>query len=127
MLTYLRYALATFCFAASVVFLAWWSRSGSYQDMVVGPAYILPATGLFIESSGRIVTVSLLLQGGDRLYPSEWHRLSNEIDADHLEGIQHVTRRLGRFEFSRGNLFFPLWYPALIFALAGVAALCFRR
>ena len=33
----------------------------------------------------------------------------------------------GRFWRTGNMVFFPLWYPALIFALAGVAALRIRR
>jgi hypothetical protein len=39
-----------------------------------------------------------------------------------------MVGRFGRVMGSKATIiFFPLWYPALVFALAGVAALRFRR
>src|SRR5690242_5474629 len=39
MLTYLRYALATVCFAASIGCLALWRRSITYHEMSLGPDF----------------------------------------------------------------------------------------
>jgi hypothetical protein len=44
-----------------------------------------------------------------------------------IEELKGLICRDGRFGFVIGIAYFPLWYPALIFALAGVAALRFRH
>ncbi|WP_145434816.1 hypothetical protein [Lacipirellula limnantheis] len=38
-----------------------------------------------------------------------------------------MTDESGQFGVGEGWIFFPLWYPALIFALAGVASLRLGR
>lgn len=43
------------------------------------------------------------------------------------ENAARIVKQLGCFTASDGYVYFPLWYPALILALAGVAALRFRR
>ncbi|MBA4106139.1 MAG: hypothetical protein C0485_10295 [Pirellula sp.] len=48
-------------------------------------------------------------------------------NAYHDANLQLKLEQWGRFGVSDTELLFPLWYPALIFALAGVAALRFRR
>ncbi|WP_145435636.1 hypothetical protein [Lacipirellula limnantheis] len=40
---------------------------------------------------------------------------------------QHIVGQQGQFGSPANGVYFPLWYPALIFALAGIAALRLGR
>ena len=132
MLTYLRYSLATFCFAASVGCLALWLRSCSIVDEL---AHNIPAENqivLMTSSSGTLMVGHFW--GPDHSvkgpmwefssYPlaGEPHAPGNvRLVRDRRFGIQKGSRFLG------SALYLPLWYPALIFALAGVGVIRFRR
>ncbi len=116
MLTYLRYALATICFAASVGCLALWGWSMNHKCVTLGS--ISPSF-----SGGAIVinglSAILFYRGnGDH----EWE--FNVVEITPSSTVGETSKR-----FFTGNLgyYFPLWYPALIFALAGVAALRLGR
>ena len=126
MLTYLRYALATFCFAASVGCLALWWRSQLQETGAIGPTYI----------NGTIISLSLI-DGGSNIVVGKatldsWHfsssPLSPVVVADLNEKLVRRQFAAKRFTDHRHIwVYFPLWYPALIFSLAGVGVLRFRR
>ena len=110
MLIYLRYALATVCFAASVgcciMLLLSWSGLASIDIPI---------------SKGRTIEVKLWL--------GEFRMRIDQPRSSRLSA-QPVAERVsdgGRFVLTRRGVYFPLWYPALIFALAGVGVLRFRR
>jgi hypothetical protein len=127
MLTYLRYALATFCFTASVGCLAlgWrsqnnhlWILGGSGQggesrvDVFGGYVFV------FARPVRKVLT-PLRLTWAAGVQPRDQNADNN---------LQNCIILFGHFgTVDENNLYFPLWYPALIFALAGVAALRFRR
>ena len=125
MLTYLRYALATFCFAASVGCLALWWRSYTYWETVRQP---LPGLGLTVvldscEGSTWGTFVPSPAQG-DR-YECYWHADPRIIPSAHNSNEE--TREYDMFGVTEHIVYFPPWYPALIFTLAGVAALRLGR
>jgi hypothetical protein len=66
---------------------------------------------------------------GENLFASFSGRKAVSDEELRAEFVEYRIRqsRLGNFGRFRRSLFFPLWYPALVFALAGVAALRFRR
>jgi hypothetical protein len=125
MLTYLRYALSTFCFAASVGCLALWWRSMTFLDRVVGPAY--PSYGLQAESFHGTAAATWIADDAGQLAVKGWVRLPPVAGQPWLTLLAIEDR--GFFGVNREwqTAFFPLWYPALIFALAGVAALRLGR
>ena len=117
MLTYLRYALATFCFAASVGCLALW---GTIKD---GCHYSVVADVLTLTIDRKTVDIGLLENPAAAHWSfSDWEPVPGAVHE--IEGHIALHGAFGRF---RHSIYFPLWYPALIFALAGVAALRFRR
>lgn len=122
MAKFLRYALATFCFAASVGCLALWGLSYivyeriHYQSPIsaepihfaafrgsahIGPMYA-PQVGMAWRHEPIVISESIHISTDARFGPPQF----------------------GRYET---GYFFPLWYPALIFALAGVGALTLGR
>jgi hypothetical protein len=118
MLKYLRYALATLCFAASVVCLALWWRSYAFADLLISPSSIGSFEFMVGSASG-----SAYLVADDPMPPSStWSYSASRID-DTLDS-EGPARMFGVYDV---GIWFPHWYPALIFALAGVAALRLGR
>ncbi|MBL9161723.1 MAG: hypothetical protein JNL18_03165 [Planctomycetaceae bacterium] len=125
MLTYLRYALASACFAASVGCLALWWRSYTYWDTLRQP---LPGLGRTVvldscEGSTWGTFVSTPAHG-DR-YECYWHADPRIIPAAHTPTEE--TRQYDMFGVTEYIFYFPPWYPALIFALAGIVSLRLGR
>jgi hypothetical protein len=124
MLTYLRYALATFCFAASVGCLGLWEWS--HQQRIT--CQVQSATKhSFIEARGGYLTVHpcdmRASSVGSSIY-TFWSKESQDTDDLFLSV---VIANSGMFGVYHSLLHFPLWYPALIFALAGVGILRLGR
>lgn len=136
MLTYLRYALATVCFALSVGCLGLWWRSHNYRDACIGPVlneenviYLESWQGLgWIASLGRGAALyadqSFTFRSPDR----QWQFLSEES----LEMTQEMRTKDRRgqsrlFGHTARSCYFPLWFPALVFTLAGVGVLRLGR
>lgn len=125
-LKYLRYALATVCFAASVGCLALWWRSFDLRDIVLGSNAGQPRTFIIMVESGN---VALLTRETPRPQASAtptqltWRWLSTPLKE--VQIVPHL--QLGSFDLSRTGVVFPLWYASLVFALAGIAVLRFHR
>ena len=119
MAKFIRYTLAAVCFAASVGCLALWWRSHGRQDSLIVPSWN-QTTLVFLRSrlgTGSIGTVQLQI----RVPSLEWKHSAGAIEDKDRQ------YRGKRFLAYRSGVRFPLWYPALIFALAGVGVLRFRR
>jgi hypothetical protein len=123
MAKFIRYALATVCFAASVGCLAFWWRSVYYWDTY---EYLTqsPNCGQILQTVDGMAVVEFnhTYKYGpedDRTFFRSSYRANGQL-SDRFE-------KHGRFYVRGTTAHFPLWYPALIFALAGVAALRFRR
>jgi hypothetical protein len=122
MLTCLRYALATVCFVASVGCLALWGWSQSNVVDVIFPLPTWPAKFCVAEAYRGLATT--YTRPG-------WIRpqvISNPLDSALLadDGDARLAAH-GIFGESPLGYYFPLWYPALIFALAGIGALRLGR
>jgi hypothetical protein len=119
MLTYLRYTLAAVCFAASVGCLALW-LSKAYVDCC------LSAFACSVEC--EVNSGSAFVVAYDE--PHNWRLTSLMTSpAAWWEDFYGEGRLFGWGSFLDyyPSIYFPLWYPALIFTLAGIAALRFRR
>ena len=120
MLKYLRYALATFCFVASVGYLALWGWSLANPEMLVAARCCINQTGLGTQVyGGGMCFYSRQRPGGCPIFYYTVRRIGN---------LPLVTFGTGGFDGHRfghgGGMYgFPIWYAALIFALAGVASL----
>jgi hypothetical protein len=124
MLTYLRYALATFCFAASVGCLALWWRSNTFPKCLVLTSVYMPSTALHLDAYRGAGIVAL------RRHRTDPEGKIIESPSPYRQAILRyaiVKAESGRFSVYNRTILFPLWYPALIFALAGIAALRLGR
>jgi hypothetical protein len=115
----IRYALATICFAASVGCLALWWRSYSYADLLISPSSSGSSEFMYGSASGSAYFVL-----DETMQPSPTWRHSSSSFGDTLDDGDRPPRMFGVYDV---GIWFPLWYPALVFALTGVAALRFRR
>jgi hypothetical protein len=126
MLKVLRYALATFCFAASLVAVSSWGWSVTHQNRIVGASWhfdqqVLSAS---VDCGETVVSVAPRVPN-PLLHPRLQFRSSTVSDV--VRNIGFIKPRPDLFGMRRKSLYFPLWYPALIFALASVAALRLDR
>ncbi len=131
MAKYIRYTLAALCLAASVGCLALWWRSmskweihnlrppiGSTRVLNINTYYGTVLFAVLSEDLSRHLTFNA---GENRAY----HDLGKREMHD---GLLTLHRRHGMFgPASQIGVYFPLWYPALVFALAGVGILQARR
>ena len=117
MLTYLRYALATFCFTASVGCLAlWWRSHAIYDQLSSAKLGVLPNWILVVSESGTVVARELpIWEGGNQL------PIWNSTPVEQVRKLQDPTEYPRQFGIEGRKVYFPHWYPALVFALAGVA------
>ncbi|BBO30777.1 hypothetical protein [Lacipirellula parvula] len=116
MLTYLRYGLATICFALSVACwgLRWWasikgdfywSYSLAYEKVVLLSANGMVALGKIPHFSRR---------SGIDLYFFNVHEEARFEKLGYPEG---GDEKVGWFGVVGPFYYFPLWYPSLVFAL----------
>ena len=113
MLKAIRYTLAAICLAASMGCLALWWRSMSNRDFFTGPS-LAGRVQCLQFSNGRVI-----YRPPDKyVRPGKVWR-SNPI-SDTSGWDQYGSESFGR---RQDHLYFPLWFPALVFALAAVAAM----
>lgn len=122
MLKAIRYTLTTICLAASVGCLALWWRSDNQRDFVAGPSVIVPGHEVGLGTAMGICTA---LSSFDQP-PSRWSYENTRISESEREFKQRFVKTNGHFVskmYGGGTaVYFPLWYSALVFALAGIAA-----
>ena len=135
MVKVIRYTLAIACFAASVACLAFWWRSMSAQDVLIGPSYVQPTYGVLLETIDGVGLATVIFERSPNLnrppFKLDWQYSSRPVMAMKVRRSQMAPlfERHGIFWLSieDGMAYLPLWYPAFLFALAGVAVLRFRR
>jgi hypothetical protein len=117
MTKFIRYSLAAVWFAASVgcLTLALTATDARYIHRV----YHIKSTSLIFHTAGGYAGFAWLERSSAPGSP-----LDLQIKSEISGGAP-----LGRYKthLNESGLRLPLWYPALIFALAGVATLRFRR
>jgi hypothetical protein len=120
MLTYLRYALATFCFAASVGCLAlWWHWDKLLVVDYFGIKHQIGAAAEYGISSFYVFEEGIPRQ------TTKWRVAA--IKGWELPWFYNAITREGLFGRDDNGVYFPLRYAALVSALAGVAALRLGR
>ena len=122
MLTYLRYALATFCFAASVGCLALWWRSFTYQDQYVA---FIPFRADRVCFTSLYGSCDLLFERGD--FRFRFRKPLGRMRTLHTDEMGNIVPREDYFRTYERGFYFPMWYPALVSAIAGIAALRLGR
>lgn len=129
MLKFIRYAIAALFFAVSVGCLALWWRSMSTRNMFDGSSFLNPRKAIGFGAGQGIVTVNF----GDAAAATAdpWSYTTMIVSEPEREFKERFVAERGRFtamSYGGGTaIYFPLWYPALVFAIAGVGALRFRR
>ena len=137
MLRFIRYSLATFFFAACVGCLALWWRSYSTRDLVLidliaekhcvldiygGEAFVECSEYTFDAPWQRQISHHAMSDDQSLFYSAK-----TAVEFDEIVRESNGIEDEGRFAFHSNSMNFPLWYPALIFILAGVGVLRFRR
>ena len=122
---YLRYSLASLCFAACVACLALWHRSVGIEDSVRGPSFRQTERFVFRSKKGSLEIASVPTISKQPQSEVDWHKFSKPIQTIDVPGDRLQAPRK-RFRLTARGFIFPLWYPALISALAGVGVLRFR-
>jgi hypothetical protein len=131
MLTYLRYALATFCFAASVGCLGLWGLS--HIDVFNPRDWVtcelpLSTDKVKFEAYRGVAVIGRIPNSANRsgllLYFSN---IADEKRVERLGFPYDSDLKMGRFGIVSPFCYFPLWHPTLIFGLAGMAVLRFPR
>ncbi len=124
---YLRYALATFCFAASVGCLGMWGWTSAHRSLRMAAIYPNNSRTVNYFANDGDMFVGL----GHPLTPRQTARgtqfvavTMTELD---IKGLRTWRLEHGRFGYGNRAISCPLWYPALICALAGAAALRLGR
>jgi hypothetical protein len=129
MVKVLRYALATFCFAASVGCLALWLHSMTTRDLINVPSYVFPARALNLQSAEGYIAITLL-EKEPTAFLATINRLWKPMvvsGSPRGEAFHTAINANGAFGRLPEGVHFPLWYASLIFALAGVASLRLGR
>jgi hypothetical protein len=116
-----RYALATLCFATTVGCLALWRGSASRRPVNDHVTLYVAFRTAYFDAYDGIVSVYTAMPR-----PERWEFYSYEHDTPSQGHFAAEVKRHGLFRTEHTAVYFPLWYPALVFALAGVAALRFR-
>ncbi|QDT71711.1 hypothetical protein [Lacipirellula limnantheis] len=122
MLKYIRYSFAAPFFAASVACLALWGWSKWNEPQIEGLFYFRSANSLSAELSNGRARFAIGVRSNGR---SGWYRMSTVMTELQLQSERKWNRRM--FSLRGRTIKFPLWYPALVFALASVGVLRFRR
>ncbi|QDT71740.1 hypothetical protein [Lacipirellula limnantheis] len=117
---FLRYALATLCFAASAICLMWFGRSQTCQIVSqIQKSYFQGEVETFNGMVGVRMHHQKVAQVGGQ--SGSFRGFPPESLIREWPGPLDVAK--GKFGYRQGVVYFPLLYPALIFALAGVASI----
>ena len=119
MLIYIRYTLAALCLTACVGCLALWIGTISSQVCYLSTTWFVR-----LETEGG--TGSIIFNDINPPRPYGGWRL-NVFDGPDLPWFADQIEEHGQFGTEFDFVYFPLWYPAIVFALAGVGVLRFRR
>ena len=118
MAKFLRYTLASICFAASVGCLALWWVSALRRPISDHVTLYVAFKTVYFDAYDGIVSVYTAMPK-----PERWEFYSYELDTPSQWHIAREVKRHGLFRTELTAAYSPLWYPALIFALIGVAIL----
>lgn len=124
MTKFIRYTLAALCLAASVGCLALWGWTSSHPDKRFRAKYYTATKAASITVVGGVASVSY--RKGSFSGPAVDKGLLFELADLHGLSMQFYPAYIhtfGSFGRHANSIHFAMWYPALVFALAGVAAL----
>lgn len=131
---FIRYTLATACFAASVGCLALWWRSYSTSDSLYMPNNIPPRHFISFHSLRGMIEAHLYehspsCSGGWTRYSPPTERVKSMYDdvQSRVSFGYRNARKSGTTNTNAAMIWFPHWYASLLFALTAVGVLCFHR
>lgn len=127
MLKVFRYVLATTCFAMSIGLLSLWGWTVTHRNQLIRLSYI-PQAGY--STSGALFTgvnsgEAFLSAPQNSVHWSDgsWLRCQSAIVTEEWRQSFASGHSQGLFGVRKDSVYFPIWYPALIFAIAGASAL----
>lgn len=130
MAKFVRYALAVLFFAASVGCVALWSWTVASENTNIIVCYF--ANGKNADHQSPMFAVEMM-QGEavfrryDEAFADRgWDVKLATVSPTTAASFRDRISKLGLFFIAEPWIYFPLWYPALVFALAGVGVLRFR-
>jgi hypothetical protein len=103
------------------------------RDVAIGPSRVFPGRVLGVDAFAGICSAQLIpLEAAPVNFWTTWHHYDQRATAWEREVIHKFVREDGLFGMTESDdsgkgIRFPLWYPALIFTLAGVGVLRLRR
>jgi len=128
MAKFIRYALATVCFAGCVACLALWGWTMTHESRLYTVRCLSPTRGWHLDAcEGTGIFTATLTRNQLKWECSTDSGPFPEWDAWFSQQKWPQTGVFGVIEWKHFAAYFPLWYPALVFALAGVGVLRFRR
>lgn len=131
MAKFIRYSLATVCFAASIGCLALWIRGLLIPWCVSLDIFNSVVSGQVIIGEGDVSVRHYSFPSGLTVPPSigvsHYYKVPPAQMPNGAAAEQAESDSRGMFGRIGNMVFFPLWYPAINFALAGVAALRISR
>jgi hypothetical protein len=124
MLACLRYFLATVCFAASVGCLAWRAGNLARREALDKVTLSVNSTSWNVEAFNGVAVTWV-----EACSPGSWNLQWKSVQmTDIAQALFHeLTSEQGQIGAFEHALYFPLWYPALIFTLVGVGVLRLGR
>lgn len=129
MLHRLRYTLAAIFLAASVGCLGLWWRSATHRDVLTGPSGLFPGKVVGLDAFAGIGSAQIVPREAVSVrFWTDWHWLDQRPPAVKRELFERFAAENGQFGLTLGGsmdngVYFPLWYPALVFAVAAVGVL----
>jgi hypothetical protein len=104
----------------------WWRSLGHADQWEVDRLAFSPALSRAGVSYLGYISVAVV-PTSTSVVKNGWRFKSEQVDSEHASSVRNAIESSGRFGTSDTGVYFPLWYPALIFAIAAVAALRLRR
>lgn len=127
---FVRYGLAAVCFASSAGCLALWGWTDASENTCIIVCYF--ANGKNADHQSPMFAVEMM-QGeavfrryDEAFVDRGWDVKLATVSPTTTASFRDRVSKLGLFFVAEPWIYFPLWYPALVFAIAGVGVLRFR-
>ena len=128
MLKFIRYALATVCFAASVGCLALWGWTAAFRDQEFRATYYAATRTPFVAVACGQFHAGL--GSGKAPPPGDGPGISvhwREMGAGPKAFYQTVVEKSGQFSTYYKSILFPTWFLAIVLLTASIALVTITR